>query len=136
MKSVDHPIAPCKGIQTSLIFYIPRRGFRILCQLTLVPGFQIPWAVFRIPKPRIPRISQAKLSLVSDSTSKAFPDSGIRIPLHGAKRSLKVGLRARVWRKLKGGASSASRPARSPSEKNWSEEWGGERFRLIANPIQ
>ena len=34
------------------------------------------------------------------------------------------------------GTSSASRPARSPSEKNWSEQWGGERFRLIANPIQ
>ena len=30
---------------------------------------------FRIPKPRIP-----------DSTRKIFPDSGIRIPLHGAKR--------------------------------------------------
>ena len=35
-------------------------------------GFRIPWAVFRIPKPRIP-----------DSTSKIFLDSGIRIPLHG-----------------------------------------------------
>ena len=34
------------------------------------------------------------------------------------------------------GTSSASSLARSPSEKNWSKEWGGERFRLIANPIQ
>ena len=33
-------------------------GFRSL------PGFRIPWAVFRIPKPRIP-----------DSTSKNFPNS-------------------------------------------------------------
>ena len=37
-------------------------------------GFRIPSAGFRIPKPRIP-----------DSTSKKFLDSGIRIPLHGAK---------------------------------------------------
>ena len=36
--------------------------------------FRIPWAGFRIPKPSIP-----------DSTSKNFLDSGIRIPLHGAK---------------------------------------------------
>ena len=35
-------------------------------------GFRIPWAVFRIPKPRI-----------SHSTSNIFPDSGIWIPLHG-----------------------------------------------------
>ena len=34
----------------------------------LLVGFRIPWAVFRIPKPRIP-----------DSTSKNFLDSGIRI---------------------------------------------------------
>ena len=37
-------------------------------------GFRIPSAGFRIPKPRIP-----------DSRSKKFLDSGIRIPLHGAK---------------------------------------------------
>ena len=37
-------------------------------------GFRIPSAGFRIPKPRIP-----------DSTSTKFLDSGIRIPLHGAK---------------------------------------------------
>ena len=37
-------------------------------------GFRIPSAGFRIPKPRIP-----------DSTSKKFLDSGIRIPLHGAR---------------------------------------------------
>ena len=40
-------------------------------------GFRIPIAGFRIPKPRIP-----------DSTSKKFLDSGIRIPLHGAKNRL------------------------------------------------
>ena len=38
-------------------------------------GFRIPWAVFWIPNSRIP-----------DSISKIFPDSGFRIPLHGAKR--------------------------------------------------
>ena len=35
-------------------------------------GFRIPWAVFRIPKPTI-----------LNSTGKNFPDSGIRILLHG-----------------------------------------------------
>ena len=51
-----------------------------LCQCSLDSGFQslaefwIPRAVWRIQgKPRIP-----------DSTSKNVPDSGIRIPLHGA----------------------------------------------------
>ena len=39
-------------------------------------GFRIPWAVFQIPKPRI-----------LDFTRKNFPDSGIRITLHGAKRT-------------------------------------------------
>ena len=37
------------------------------------PGFRIPGAVFRIPKPTIP-----------DSTFKNSPDSGIPISLHGA----------------------------------------------------
>ena len=45
-------IAPSKGIQASLRLWILRRGFRIL-------------------EPMIP-----------DSTSKNFPRSGIRIPLH------------------------------------------------------
>ena len=40
-------------------------------------GFRILSAGFRIPKPRIP-----------DSRSKKFLDSGIRIPLHGARCSL------------------------------------------------
>ena len=50
-----------------------------LCQWNLDSGFQslvgfrTPWAVFRIPKPRI-----------SDSTNKNLLDSRIRIPLHGA----------------------------------------------------
>ena len=66
-----------KKIQNSLGFWIPRSGFRILCQYNLDSGFQslvgfrFPWAVHRIPKPGIP-----------DSTSKNFSDSGIRIPLH------------------------------------------------------
>ena len=58
-------------------------GFRI----PIVCGFQIPWAVFQIPKPTIP-----------DSTSKNFADSGfrnqkvldsgIRIPLLGSNKLL------------------------------------------------
>ena len=58
-------------------------GFHVLdspiCQWNLDSGFQslvgfrIPWAVFRIPKPRIP-----------DSISKIFRGSGIWISLHGA----------------------------------------------------
>ena len=42
-------------------------------------GFRILWAVFRIPKLRIP-----------DSTCKFFPDSGIWIPLHGAAKRATV----------------------------------------------
>ena len=61
-------VAQSKGIQDSLEFWIPGSGFRILSQWNLdsgfqsLEGFQIPWDVFQIPKPRIP-----------DSTSKNFP---------------------------------------------------------------
>ena len=78
--------APCKGIQGSLGFWLPHHGFRIpgiefriLCQSSLnsgfqsLVGFQIPCAVFWIPKPRI-----------LDFTSKTLPDLRIRISLHGA----------------------------------------------------
>ena len=64
-------------------------GFQVLdssiCQLNLDSGFQslvgfrILWAVLQIPKHRI-----------SDSTSKNFSDSGIRIPLHGADYSVQM----------------------------------------------
>ena len=37
---------------------------------------------FRIPKHRIPEITQAKFSQIPGSTGKNLPDSGIRIPLH------------------------------------------------------
>ena len=51
-----------------------RRGFQIsgtgLKSQSLV-GFRSPWAVFQIPKPRIP-----------DSTGRIFLDFGIRTPLH------------------------------------------------------
>ena len=58
--------------------WIPRRGFRILCQRSLDSGFQstvrfqIPWAVFQIPKPKI-LDSTAKICWIRDSTSKNFP---------------------------------------------------------------
>ena len=64
-------------------FHITDSGFQVLdsnlCQWNLDSGFQsqvgfrILWAVFQIPKPRIP-----------DSTSINFLDCGIQIPLHGA----------------------------------------------------
>ena len=70
-------IAYCKVIQDRLWFLIARHrfripgtGFQIFVSGTWTPDlveFRIPWAVFRIPKPRI-----------QDSTSKDFPDSGIR----------------------------------------------------------
>ena len=83
--------APWKEIQDSLGFWIPLRRFRIpgtgfciLCQLNLDSGFQslvgfrIPSAVFRIPKPR-----------TSNSTTKNFPDSRIRIPyFHGGDHGI------------------------------------------------
>ena len=56
-----------------------------ICQSNLDSGFQslvgfrILSAIFQIPKPR-----------VSDSTSKNFSDSGIRIPLHGADYSVQM----------------------------------------------
>ena len=59
-------LAPCKGFEDSLEFWIQCRGFRILgtgfqsssvklgIWIPIILGFQIPWAVFRIPKLRIP----------------------------------------------------------------------------------
>ena len=75
----------CFTCQESLLLildskpWIPDSRYWILDRWNLDSGFQslvelrIPWAVFRIPKSRIP-----------DSTTKVFPNSGMRIPLHGA----------------------------------------------------
>ena len=84
-----------KEIQDSLGFWILHRGFRIpstwlwiLYQWNLNSGFQslvgfrIPWRVFGIPKPRI---SDSTTQFPGFQIHKNFPDSGIRIPLHGAK---------------------------------------------------
>ena len=57
---------------TWILDSIPQWDFGVL---ELYSGFQSP--VFRIPR--------AKFSRILDSTSKNFPDSRIRIPLHGAK---------------------------------------------------
>ena len=61
--------------QNNLGLWIPGTGFGIFCQWnlhsgfqSLIAGFRILLAVFRIPKPRIP-----------DSTSWNFQDSGMRI---------------------------------------------------------
>ena len=86
-----------RGSKTYLGFWIPRHGFRILgtgirilCQWNLdsgfqsLVGFQIPWAVFRIPKPRTPD-STANFSKIPNSTRKKFRGlRGIQIPLHWA----------------------------------------------------
>ena len=92
-------IAPCKGIQGTLGFWIPRRGFRIpftgfqiFLGGTWIPdsncywdsGFLHLYSGFQGPGFRIP---QAKISKIPDTKCKNFPDSGIRIPLHGAKFS-------------------------------------------------
>ena len=91
----DIRIAPCKVIQESLRFRIPRCGFLIPCLwisdstsmdsgfhnqqpgfwITIMVGFRIPLAECRIPKPWIP-----------DSTDQNYLDSGFRITLHGAIR--------------------------------------------------
>ena len=57
---------------TWILDSIPKWNFGVL---ELYSGFQSPG--FRIPR--------AKFSRILDSTSKNFPDSRIRIPLHGAK---------------------------------------------------
>ena len=81
---------PRKGIQDSLELWIPHRVFRILGRWNLdsefqsLVGFQIPWAVMRIPKHRM-RIPRAKLS---------------RVPLHDAtecSRTLLLSLRSKKF---------------------------------------
>ena len=78
-------VAPCKGIEDSLGFWIPRRGFPIsgswFQSLSVELGFWIP-ILSRIPD---------SLSCIPDSKDQdsgnhkqIFPDSGIWIPLHGA----------------------------------------------------
>ena len=92
----EFSLAPCKGIQDTLGFWIPRRGFRIpitgfqiFFSGTWIPdsncqwdsGFLLLYSGFQGPGFRIP---QTKISKIPDSKCKNFPDSGIRIPLHGA----------------------------------------------------
>ena len=52
-------------------------------RIPIVSGIRTPKAVFQMTKPRIPD-STREVSCISDSTSRNFPESGIRIPLHGA----------------------------------------------------
>ena len=60
--------------------------FRNICQWNMdtvsqsLVGFLIPWAVFRIPKPRMVDFT-AKIQWLPNSTSKNFPDSWIQIAL-------------------------------------------------------
>ena len=82
--------APCKVIQDSLGFWIPRCGFQIpgtrflifyQCnldsRLQSLGGFRIPLAEYRIPKPSIP-----------DSAEKNFPDSRFHKPKIPGLRNL------------------------------------------------
>ena len=91
----------CKGIQDSLGFWIPRHGFPIPISGFFVPGtwdswfqllveFRIPWAVFRIPKPRIPILQAKNLSHTRFHKRKVL-DSGIQIPSYmGRIQSLAI----------------------------------------------
>ena len=65
----------CKHRHHSLPPWISDSKYWIPDSLSV--GFRIPWAVFRIPKPRI-----------LDSSSKNFLDSGVRNSVHGAKKQL------------------------------------------------
>ena len=82
--------APCKGIQDSLEFWIPHGGFRIpgtgFQSLPVEFGSRLqslvgPWAVFRIPKPRI-QDSGFHKHIFPDSGSQKqtffIPESGFR----------------------------------------------------------
>ena len=79
-----------EGIQDSLGFWIARRGFRIPGMLSVDSGFQslvgfgIPFGVFRNQKLNIPDNTSTNIP-DSEFPKQNFPDSGIRIPLHGAK---------------------------------------------------
>ena len=75
-------VAPCKEIQDSLELcrFHAVNWFRILgTGFQSLVGFWIPWVVFRIPRSRI-----------LDSKSENFPDSGMRIPLHGPTHALLI----------------------------------------------
>ena len=79
-------LAPCKGFQDSLGFWIQCRGFRIPgtgfqsssvelgISIPIILGFQIPWAVFRIPKPRIPPFHKHEFPAFRNSDSLTWGD--------------------------------------------------------------
>ena len=66
-----------KGIQDSLGFWIPYLGFRILGNrlqsLSVELGFQVPWAVFRIPKPRNTDFPRFRIYWIPDSHEVMLP---------------------------------------------------------------
>ena len=102
-------------------------GFQILdsslCQWNLdsgfqsLVGFQIPWAVFRIPKSRIPdstrknfpgfRISQAKLSRIPESgiryRGRDLPISSQADQTHVTRKGCKIIYQPKVTRDLSAG---------------------------------
>ena len=88
-------VAPCKGIEDTLGFWIPRRGFRIPAtgfrSLSVELGLWIsivsgsPDFLSCIPnsKAQHSRFHKQNFPPIPDSKSKNFPDSGIPTPLHG-----------------------------------------------------
>ena len=78
-------------------FHAVNSGFWIPCQFNLdyrfqsLAEFRIPWAIFRIPKPRIP--DSTKKFLIPDSTNKYVLDSGIRF----ASLEANIGIILRFW---------------------------------------
>ena len=91
-------VAPCKGIQDSLRFWIPHRGFRIpgteFQYLSVELGFWIP-VVTGIPNSLSCnsgfqrtgfRMPQTKFSRILDSVSKNLPDSLTSTALHNLFR--------------------------------------------------
>ena len=82
-------LAPWKAIQDNLWIldstpwisdyrYWIADSLSVELRIPIVSGIRIPKAMFQIPKPKIP-----------DSTSRNFPDSGIRIPLRGDRSILR-----------------------------------------------
>ena len=74
------------GVQDSLVFWIPCRGFRIPGTAVRIPIR--PYMYSGIQNPGIPDSTAKFPGFRNQSTSENFPESGILIPLHGANTSL------------------------------------------------
>ena len=80
------------GIQDSLVFWIPCRGFRIPGTAVRIPirpymYSEFPELYSGIRSPGIPDSTARCPGFRNQSTSENFPELGILIPLHGANTS-------------------------------------------------